>query len=77
FTILATPVAPPTNDPRTSSSGRRGKTPPRFASLSESRISRGNAFPCLLSEYVVCRVSFDEIVAVRIRYVVIATRNIQ
>ncbi|KYN09997.1 hypothetical protein ALC57_17871, partial [Trachymyrmex cornetzi] len=31
FTALATPAAPPTNDPRTPSSGRTGRTPPRFA----------------------------------------------
>ncbi|KYM95550.1 hypothetical protein ALC62_13802, partial [Cyphomyrmex costatus] len=31
FTALATPAAPPTNDPRTPSSGRTGRIPPRFA----------------------------------------------
>ncbi|KYN20084.1 hypothetical protein ALC57_07571, partial [Trachymyrmex cornetzi] len=74
FTALTTPAAPPTNDPRTPSSGRTVRTPPRFA---ESRITRGNTFPRLLSEYIVSRVSFGEIVAVRIRYVVLATCSIQ
>ena len=47
-------------------------------SLSESRIIRGNAFPRLLDEYIVSHVSLKrEIVAVRIRYVVLATRSIQ
>ncbi|KYN38441.1 hypothetical protein ALC56_07179 [Trachymyrmex septentrionalis] len=38
---------------------------------------RGNAFPRLLGEYIVSYVSFSEIVAVRIRYVMITTRSIQ
>ena len=105
FTALATPTAPPTNDPRIPSSG---KAPPCFtvgnipmlffffvdfkpifllafiiaqiapvAVLSVSRIIRDNAFPRLLDEYIISRVSFSEIVAVRICYVVLATCSIQ
>ncbi|EGI64133.1 hypothetical protein G5I_07439 [Acromyrmex echinatior] len=44
-------------------------------SLFESQITRDNAFPCFFGEYIVSHVSFSEIVAVRIRYVVIATRS--
>ncbi|KYN20511.1 hypothetical protein ALC57_07138, partial [Trachymyrmex cornetzi] len=94
-TALATPAAPPTNDPRTSSSGRtplllcfQAHTNLRFGlhscpngcgcgSLSESRITRGNVFPRLLSKYIISRVSFGESVAMRIRCVVLATRSIQ
>jgi len=44
-------------------------------SLSESWITRGNA--CLLGEYIVSRVSFNEIIAVQICYFVLTTCSIQ
>jgi len=49
----------------------------RSSSLSESRISRDNTFPRFLSEYFVGYVSFREIVAMRIGYVVLVTRRVQ
>ncbi|KYN50661.1 hypothetical protein ALC56_00037, partial [Trachymyrmex septentrionalis] len=85
FTALATPAASPTNDPRMPRSGRTGKTHFVVGSIrmlfffffSESRITHDNAFPRLLGEYIVSCVSFRESVALRIRYVALATRSIQ
>ena len=45
--------------------------------LSKSRIFRGNPFPHFLSEYFVSYMSFLEIFAPRISYVVIMTRCVQ
>jgi len=47
------------------------------SSLFESRISRDNTLLRFLSEYFVTHVSFREIVAMRIGYVVLATRCVQ
>jgi len=49
----------------------------RSSSLYESRISRDNTLPRFLSEHFVGHVSFREIVAMRIGYVVLATRCVQ
>ena len=50
---------------------------PNSSSLSKSRIFRSNPFPRLFNEYFVSYMSFHEIFAPQISYIVFATRRVQ